>query len=111
MFFFFFFFFFQAEDGIRDGRVTGVQTYALPISLGSAFALFLYPHATTATLSADGPQTIRRNAVWLPAYSVMLGLVALLGYMALAAHVDVKDGSMAVPALINASFPPWFAGF
>src|SRR5690348_18010376 len=29
---FVFFFFFQAEDGIRDGRVTGVQTCALPIS-------------------------------------------------------------------------------
>src|SRR5690348_17443524 len=28
---FFLFFFFQAEDGIRDGRVTGVQTCALPI--------------------------------------------------------------------------------
>src|SRR5207253_6445585 len=27
-----FFFFFQAEDGIRDGHVTGVQTCALPIS-------------------------------------------------------------------------------
>src|SRR5438132_4412452 len=31
-FFFFFFFFFQAEDGIRDHCVTGVQTCALPIS-------------------------------------------------------------------------------
>src|SRR5207245_4061322 len=30
--FFFFFFFFQAEDGIRDATVTGVQTCALPIS-------------------------------------------------------------------------------
>src|SRR6266487_6267801 len=29
--YFCFFFFFQAEDGIRDGRVTGVQTCALPI--------------------------------------------------------------------------------
>src|SRR5437879_8501121 len=29
--FFFFFFFFQAEDGIRDTSVTGVQTCALPI--------------------------------------------------------------------------------
>src|SRR5439155_15660746 len=29
--FHFFFFFFQAEDGIRDGHVTGVQTCALPI--------------------------------------------------------------------------------
>lgn len=81
------------------------------LALGSAFALFLYPHATTATLSASGPEAIRRNAVWLPVYSIMLGLVALLGYMALAAHVDIRNGSMAVPALINASFPPWFAGF
>src|SRR5690348_17835677 len=35
-YFFFFFFFFQAEDGIRDGRVTGVQTCALPISFSCA---------------------------------------------------------------------------
>src|SRR5256885_8561313 len=32
LFLFFFFFFFQAEDGIRDYKVTGVQTCALPIS-------------------------------------------------------------------------------
>src|SRR5256885_12448810 len=31
---FFFFFFFQAEDGIRDYKVTGVQTCALPICYG-----------------------------------------------------------------------------
>src|SRR5689334_24752226 len=35
----FFFFFFQAEDGIRDGTVTGVQTCALPISTGAEVAL------------------------------------------------------------------------
>ena len=34
-----FFFFFQAEDGIRDYKVTGVQTCALPILL-----IFLYSH-------------------------------------------------------------------
>src|SRR6266498_2663843 len=36
---FFFFFFFQAEDGIRDADVTGVQTCALPISLGPVIAV------------------------------------------------------------------------
>src|SRR5205809_7220700 len=36
MYFFFFFFFFQAEDGIRDVAVTGVQTCALPISCNDA---------------------------------------------------------------------------
>src|SRR5438876_3292745 len=38
LFVFFFFFFFQAEDGIRDGRVTGVQTCALPIYPGRSVA-------------------------------------------------------------------------
>src|SRR5207302_7525317 len=36
LFVFCFFFFFQAEDGIRDFHVTGVQTCALPISSKSA---------------------------------------------------------------------------
>src|SRR4051794_41497632 len=42
--FFFFFFFFQAEDGIRDGRVTGVQTCALPIS--AATLTYIYSDST-----------------------------------------------------------------
>src|SRR5205085_3949026 len=37
------FFFFQAEDGIRDLTVTGVQTCALPISASSSVRLFLEP--------------------------------------------------------------------
>src|SRR6266446_4568872 len=44
-----FFFFFQAEDGIRDYKVTGVQTCALPILLAEAetakFGVPVCPHA------------------------------------------------------------------
>src|SRR5690625_6725418 len=36
-----FFFFFQAEEGIRDGHMTGVQTCALPISADSVIWLFM----------------------------------------------------------------------
>src|SRR5690625_1652347 len=43
MLFSFLFFFFQAEDGIRDGHVTGVQTCALPIYL----LLFARAHGMT----------------------------------------------------------------
>ena len=35
------FFFFQAEDGIRDYKVTGVQTCALPISLTDVLSIFV----------------------------------------------------------------------
>src|SRR3989454_2283107 len=39
----FFFFFFQAEDGIRDYKVTGVQTCALPIFTDESFTYGTYP--------------------------------------------------------------------
>src|SRR5260370_25588794 len=41
-----FFFFFQAEDGIRDSSVTGVQTCALPIYAVAGLSIdqYLYPH-------------------------------------------------------------------
>ncbi len=47
----------------------------------------------------------------LPAYSFLLGLIALLGYLALAAGVVTKDANMAVPLLFLKMFPEWFAGF
>src|SRR3989441_3265394 len=49
-YFLFFFFFFQAEDGIRDKLVTGVQTCALPISPG----VFLRYAGLTLALVAAG---------------------------------------------------------
>ncbi|HSN00706.1 MAG TPA: sodium:solute symporter, partial [Rudaea sp.] len=80
------------------------------LALGSALALFLYPHAATGMLAASNANTLRRNAIVLPIYSIMLGLIALMGYMAIAANVPAK-GTAVVPALIAQSFPEWFAGF
>src|SRR5215469_2825940 len=51
------------------------------LALGSAFALFLYPHSITGVLSATSREVIRRNAAYLPAYSFLLGLLALAGFM------------------------------
>src|SRR2546425_3330248 len=50
------FFFFQAEDGIRDKLVTGVQTCALPISTGNSVFLFL----RRARASAAEQATLKR---------------------------------------------------
>src|SRR5690348_2961417 len=56
LFVFLFFFFFQAEDGIRDGRVTGVQTCALPISLkiGEVFKQAKLPEGLLEIVTGDG---------------------------------------------------------
>ena len=91
------------------------------LAFGSAFALFLYPHVVTGVLSSKSGGVIKRNAALLPAYSFLLGLIALLGYVALAAHVNTNPayalgfkqyhGQFAVPALFLNQFPAWFAGF
>ena len=47
----------------------------------------------------------------LPAYSIALGLIALLGVMAIAAGVKVATPQDAVPQLVLWAFPSWFAGF
>src|SRR5581483_4724030 len=58
------------------------------LALGSALALFIYPHSMTGILSASSGKAIRRNAALLPGYSLMLGFLALIGFMAIAAGVD-----------------------
>ena len=84
------------------------------LAVGSAIALMLYPHTTTAILSAKSENVVRRNAALLPAYSFLLGLIALLGYMALAAGViptKEQTPNAIVPLLFLKMFPEWFAGF
>ena len=81
------------------------------LAVGSAIALMLYPHTATAVLSAKSAAAIRRNSAMLPAYSFLLGLIALLGYIALAANINTKDPQASVPALFLKMFPEWFAGF
>lgn len=86
------------------------------LALGSALALFMYPHSVTAVLSTKNRNVVRRNAAILPAYSLLLGLLALLGFMAIKANVNVKglDGlanpQLAIPRLFDQEFPAWFAG-
>ncbi|HTD02787.1 monocarboxylate uptake permease MctP [Undibacterium sp.] len=81
------------------------------LALGSALAAFMYPHTLTGIFAAKSADTIRKNAVFLPAYTVLLGLIALLGFMAYAAKITIKDNNDVVPALFNALFPSWFSGF
>jgi SSS family solute:Na+ symporter len=88
------------------------------LALGSALALFLYPHSVTGILASRGRKVIKKNMVALPAYSLLLGLLALLGYVALAAGTKPivneatgrGDSNTIIPVLFGTQFPSWFAG-
>jgi SSS family solute:Na+ symporter len=99
---------------------TGAYGAYATLALGSALALFLYPHTLTAILAANSGHAIRRNAALLPGYTFVLGLLALLGFFAIAAGVaklpefaagfSQYGNNFAVPALFLHSFPAWFVG-
>jgi solute:Na+ symporter, SSS family len=103
-----------------SGDSLGAYSAYATLALGSALALFLYPHSMTGILSSSSGAVVKRNAAMLSAYSFLLGLIALLGYMALASGVDKNPDhaggfaqygpNYAVPALFLDQFPSWFVG-
>ena len=104
----------------RPGTLGQFSAYST-LAFGSALALCLYPHSMTGILSSSGRAVIRRNSAMMPAYSFLLALIAVLGYVAVAAKVDKLPAyaagfaqygpNFAVPALFLEVFPSWFVGF
>ncbi len=99
---------------------TGAYGAYATLALGSAMALFLYPHSMTAIMSASSGHAVRRNSAMLPLYSLMLGLLTLLGFFVVAAGVDKMPefatgfaqfkSNFAAPAILLWAFPSWFVG-
>jgi SSS family solute:Na+ symporter len=110
---------FEAANKVFEakGGTTGLLLHPgqmLPfasLAFGSAMALFMYPHSVTGILSSSSARAIQWNAILLPSYTVLLGLIALLGYMAMADNIKAANPSEAVPELFLKIFPEWFAGF
>ena len=111
---------FAASQSVLQSRPKPSSIYLAPsqyftyasMAFGSALSLFIYPHSITSVLSAKSQAVLRRNAALLPIYSLLLGLLALLGYCAIAAGIDVPQSaaSSIVPLLFARFFPEWFAG-
>jgi SSS family solute:Na+ symporter len=111
---------FKASPSPADGLLLNAnnQMYYISLALGSALALFLYPHSITGVLASRNRDVIKRNMSALPAYSLLLGLIALLGFMAIKSGIKPLpgatrgsvDGNTVVPLLFDQQFPNWFAG-
>ena len=99
-----------AKLNLASEQYVGFSTLAF----GSALALFLYPHAITGVFGSRSQRTIKRNASLLPAYTLLLGLIALFGYMAIAAGTQPSASygpNGIVPQLFVDFFADPLAGF
>ncbi len=88
----------------------------ISLTIGSALALYLYPHAVNGVLSTSSTKKLRMSTALLPIYGVGLALLALFGVLAYGATkalplIHTYGAVTTVPSLIYAYFPPWFVGF
>jgi len=95
-----------------------VPAYATLV-LGSALALYLYPHAINGVLSAESAKKLRTSTGLLPLYGIGLAIMALMGVLVyavpsamnfLSGFPEISRGILVVPSLILYSMPGWFSG-
>jgi len=93
------------------------QWLYITLAVGSAFAIFLYPHSITGVLTTRNRAVVKRTLAALPIYSFILGLIAMFGVMAIAGHITPLPGpngkpdtNTVVPNLFQHMFPSGFTG-
>jgi SSS family solute:Na+ symporter len=100
---------------VPSSLITGYAT----LMLGSALALYLYPHAINAVLSSESVHKLRRSTALLPLYAIGLAIMALMGILVytvqpamnfLSHFPESSRGILVVPSLILYLMPSWFAG-
>ena len=90
-----------------SGTVWFVSTVIL-----TAMGFFMFPQSMAATYSARSADTIRRNAIFLPFYQLMLLLVYFAGFTALLVHPGLKGpaGDQSFMLVVQQYYPPWVLG-
>jgi SSS family solute:Na+ symporter len=70
----------------------------------------MWPHSFVATFSAKSADTLRRNAVLMPTYTITLAFVFFVGFTAVLVAPGLANGDLSLLTIVRQSFPPWFLG-
>jgi solute:Na+ symporter, SSS family len=76
----------------------------------SALGSYMWPHLFGTAFTARSANTLRRNAVVMPLYTLTLALMFFAGFAAVLTVPHLKDGDLAVLIVAQQTFPPWFLG-
>lgn len=91
---------------------TANQGHAWFIStvLLTSFGFYMWPQAMGASFTARSGDTLRRNAVLLPLYTITLPLIFFVGFAAILIVPGLKNGDLSLLTVVSKTFPPWFLG-
>jgi SSS family solute:Na+ symporter len=76
----------------------------------TSLGFYMWPHAFGAAFTAKSADTLRRNAVVMPLYTLTLAFVIFAGFTAVLVAPGLPNGDLALLTVVRSSFPPWFLG-
>ena len=76
----------------------------------TSLGFYMWPHAFGATFTARSADTLRRNAVLMPLYTLTLAFIFFAGFAAVLIVPGLPNGDLALLTVVRQTFPPWFVG-
>jgi len=76
----------------------------------TSLGFYMWPHAFGATFTARNSDTLRRNAVVMPLYTITLAFIFFVGFTAVLVIPGLTDGDLSLLTIVRQSFPAWFLG-
>jgi SSS family solute:Na+ symporter len=76
----------------------------------TSLGFYMWPHSFAASFTARSADTLRRNAVVMPLYTLTLAFIFFAGFAAVLVVPGLPNGDLALLTVVRQSFPPWFLG-
>ena len=86
------------------------HTWYISTVLLTALGFYMWPHTFGSTFTAKSADTLRRNAVIMPIYTLTLAFILFAGFTALMVVPGLANGDLALLTVVRKSFSPWFLG-
>jgi solute:Na+ symporter, SSS family len=86
------------------------HTWYFSTVLLTALGFYMWPHSFASTFTAKSADTLRRNAVVMPLYTITLAFVLFAGFTAVLVVPGLANGDMSLLTVVRSTFPAWFLG-
>jgi SSS family solute:Na+ symporter len=86
------------------------HTWYISTVLLTSLGFYMWPHAFAAAFTAKSGDTLRRNAVVMPLYTITLAFVFFAGFTAVLVVPGLPNGDLSLLTVVRKSFPAWFLG-